>query len=109
MVENYPVRRSSKQRRRREIKEKIVNTFMGFMILAIMHGCAGLVGYIETHYNREVVVIETTENSVIMEDKVGHIWEYETVDYKVGDILTLKMYNNHTDNIIEDDIILAIK
>ena len=109
MINNYPVRRSNKQRRRKEIREKITNIILGALVMGGMIGMMGITGYIETHYNRECVVIEVKDDYIVLEDKCGYLWEYETDVYKINDKVTLKMHNSYTDNTIEDDVILDIK
>lgn len=58
----------------------------------------------ECNYTRtDCVVIEATETGAIFEDKCGFTWYVECEGYQVGDKADLKMFNNHTDNCIDDD------
>lgn len=58
----------------------------------------------ECNYTREdCVVVEASPTGAIFEDKCGFTWYVECEGYKVGDVADLKMYNNHTDNCIDDD------
>lgn len=67
-------------------------------------------GYIECNYTREdCVVIEATETGAIFEDKCGFTWYVDCEGYEVGDKADLKMYNNGTNNCIDDDEIRGLK
>ena len=77
------------------------NVLVAIMVLLGMY-C--VVGYIECNYTRQdCVVVEATETGAIFEDKCGFTWYVECEGYEVGDKAHLKMYNNHTDNCIDDD------
>lgn len=66
-----------------------------------------IVGYTETHYTREAVVvdIDTTTDEVIVVDFNGHKWSFVGNGYNINDTLVLTMNTNHTDNVITDDTI----
>lgn len=60
--------------------------------------------YYEHNYTRyDCEVIEASPTGAIFEDKCGFTWYVECEGYQVGDKADLKMYNNHTDNCIDDD------
>jgi predicted amino acid racemase len=78
--------------------------------LVIFIGC-GVIGYSQTNYTRkDCIVIEVDCIEVTAKDKSGHIWTFLTDcgDYSVGDVVTLEMYNNHTDGNITDDIVKGV-
>lgn len=72
---------------------------------------AGLVGNIETHYNREGVVIEVNEKTeeVVILDKSKNEWVFYGTGYEEGDRVTMKMFNGYTDNAMYDDEIVKVK
>ena len=83
------------------------NVLVAIMVLLGMY-C--VVGYIECNYTRQdCVVVEATETGAIFEDKCGFTWYVDCEGYEVGDKADLKMYNNHTDNCIDDDEVRGLK
>lgn len=75
-----------------------------FILIAILTLC--ICGRIENYYNRKAVVIKVNQDLVTVKDLSGYIWEFEGSDYREGDNLTLRMFNNYTVSDITDDIIL---
>lgn len=61
----------------------------------------------EATYTRQAEVISVKDNIVQAEDKSGNIWEYKG-SAKIGDTITLVMYDNHTSK-ITDDIVKGVK
>lgn len=56
--------------------------------------------------------VETVENGIVeIVDKQGNIWQWEEEEekYSIGQNVKMIMNNNHTEDVIEDDIILKIK
>ena len=83
------------------------NVLVAIMVLLGMYY---VVGYIECNYTRQdCVVVEATETGAIFEDKCGFTWYVDCEGYEVGDKADLKMYNNHTDNCIDDDEVRGLK
>ncbi len=68
---------------------------------------------IESRYTREGRVICVDGEVITIEDTTGNIWEWEREEqekeYKVNENIKMKMFNNYTDNVIEDDEIMRIK
>ena len=56
-------------------------------------------------YINNAVVISSNNNIVVCEDNTGNIWSYFGDTTKTT--VSLVMYNNHTDDIIDDVIISA--
>ena len=78
--------------------------------IIVLLGMYCVVGYIECNYTRQdCVVVEATETGAIFEDKCGFTWYVDCEGYEVGDKADLKMYNNHTDNCIDDDEVRGLK
>lgn len=55
----------------------------------------------------EVIAVDGTE--VTVEDSLGFVWRFEGEGYAVGDIVTLVMSPNGTDNTFSDDIVIKVK
>ena len=93
------------QRRQRKVKAIITTTLLLITtIIALL-----IVLYISTRYTKEAVVIDTTNNTVVFYDEGGHEWKCSADNVVVGQKVVLRMYNNNTDSIITDDVIVGIK
>lgn len=78
------------------------------LVLTIILLGIGFIGYIETHYTRDVVVVEVQGQEVTVEDKQGNFWSFKGTDYKVDQEITVVMYDNHTGTMY-DDIIEGVR
>lgn len=90
------------------LKEKVFGVFIVLLVFVV---CSGIVGYIETHYNRQGVVVEVNieAQEVVVLDKTYNEWVFYGKGYEVGDTVTMLMFTNYTDNIINDDTIEKVK
>lgn len=79
----------------------------------IMIICLSPIGYAMNHYTRyDCVVYSVEDNVVTVEDNGGQLWSFIAEDnhnYKKFDKVDLKMYNNGTEDNIQDDIIMGVK
>lgn len=76
------------------------NVLVVVLLLAMYCGAS----WYECNYTRhDCVVVEASPTGAIFEDKCGFTWYVECEGYQVGDKAHLKMFNNHTDNCIDDD------
>lgn len=79
------------------------------MVVVIFIGMLFGVGYIEHNYTRrDCVVINSTDEGIMVEDTAGYTWYCEGVSYPVGTRVDLKMYDNITSAWIDDDIIKKV-
>ena len=64
------------------------------------------------YYTRhDCVVYSIDKNIITVEDNNGKLWKFIAEDnhsYDKFDTVDLKMYNNNTDNTIEDDKIIGV-
>lgn len=79
-----------------------------FLITILVLGLFFMVGYVECHYIKEATVVEINDNVITVRDTTGNKWDFFGSNYQVNDKVILKMYNNHTDNIIIDDEIIDV-
>ena len=91
----------------------MVKKYIGDILFSLMFWGAFIIlvsfcGYIETHYTRQATVIEVNGDVITVEDNCGYIWDFEGDGFTVGDNVSMKMYNNTTDNIIKDDEIINV-
>lgn len=69
-----------------------------------------ITSHIESHYTREAIVQSVEDNTVVFVDNMGYTWEASEIEnITEGQIVELKMFTNHTNDIINDDIIKSIK
>lgn len=72
-----------------------------------------LIGCSMNYYTRyDCVVYSIEDNIITVEDNNGQLWSFIAEDnhnYKQFDKVSLKMHNNHTEDNIEDDIIMEVK
>ena len=89
---------------------KNMNKFVTF-IIALVAFCAvfAFSAYVETHYTRKCTVINVSNEVITLKDECGYLWEYEGIGYKAGDKVIAKMYTNHTDSNVFDDVIIDVK
>ena len=89
------------------MKRVMYDTMVIVMLIVVIFGGAAITKLINNNYTREGVVIAThaSTEEVIIVDTIGNEWCFYGVSYEEGDIVTMTMDNNNTDNIINDDII----
>ena len=89
------------------MKRMVYNTMVIIMLMATIFGGVAIARLVNNNYIREGVVVatHTSNEEVIVVDTTGNEWYFYGVGYEEGDTVTMTMYNNNTDNIINDDII----
>ena len=85
--------------------EKKQLVLVGLLILVLLIFCS----YVESFYTRKGTVKYTIDDLVVVEDECGYEWEFYGDNYIQGDEVLMLMDNNHTDLIIEDDVITHVK
>lgn len=75
------------------------------LILIVILLFIGFIGHIETHYTRDVVVVEVQGQEVAVEDRQGNLWCFKGTDYKIDQELVIVMYDNHTGTMYDDEIV----
>ena len=74
------------------------------LVVAVLLGlCCGANWYGCNYTRHDCVAVETSPTGAIFEDKCGFTWYVDCEGYQVGDRADLKMYNNGTNNCIDDD------
>lgn len=86
-----------------------INTIL-IITLIIVTGLKALT-YIETVYTIDGVVVEKTNEVVVLEDNTGNLWEIDNTEDapEIGTHLHIQFNNNHTDTNRKDDIIVGFK
>lgn len=65
--------------------------------------------YYEHNYTRQAIVTNVDCIEVTVKDSSEHYWTLMSNNHKVGDTITLQMYDNHTPNNMYDDVIKGVK
>lgn len=79
------------------------------LLLAILMVLLGTTGYVETHYDTVAKVLSTEDNSVLLVDGAGYVWEVtDRPDLHKDNFVNVKFFNNTTDYTREDDEIVKI-
>ena len=79
------------------------------LLMAIIIGLLGITGYTETHYSTTAEVLSTEDNSVLLVDGAGYVWEViDRPDLHKGDMVKVEYFNNTTDYTREDNEIIKV-
>ena len=74
------------------------------LVVAMLLGLQSVGGSTECNYTRhDCVVVEASPTGAIFKDKCGFTWYVDCEGYQVGDKADLKLYNNGTNDDIDDD------
>lgn len=83
-----------------------------FIILLLILSFFGLIGHAETLYQRkDCQVVDISGATITVKDRCGFYWSFcakVNDDYKINDIITLKMNDNHTSGNISDDKVISV-
>lgn len=60
------------------------------------------------YYTTDGVIREVENGVVTVEDRAGHLWDFEGFGYHKGDNVTIKFYDNGTDTERIDDKIVDV-
>ena len=86
-------------------KMKTLKTMIISILILIT---CGWTSYHTHHYKRQAIVVDIECIYVTAKDSTGHYWKFKGNDYYIGQKVTLKMYDNHTDSIIKDDSVIDV-
>ena len=78
------------------------------IIGVILIGMFCWANHYEHNYTREVKVIDVQGCDITVADNYEHEWVFFGDGYEVGDIITVKMNTNYTDNTVNDDKITGV-
>ena len=82
------------------------------IVILLVLAFFGLIGHAETLYQRKnCQVVDVSGTTITVKDKCGFYWSFYAEaddDYRVNDIITLKMNDNHTSGNIADDKVMDV-
>ena len=81
---------------------------MGLVIVLLL-ALFRIGNYYETHYNREVVVVDVNGVEITVEDTYNHQWVFLGEGYEEGQEIEVKMFTNNTYNVNDDEILNVIE
>lgn len=90
---------------RKNAVQRIKDFFLGMMVMGLVIVGMGWTGYMESTYSVDGLVIDKDADEWIIEDSRGHIWSYENNFLIKGDEVKITFFDNHTDNITDDEIV----
>ncbi len=97
------------KRRAKRQRAKAIRTVV-LIIIIIASYC--VVSHYDTHYTNDATITRVEyhddTNTVLALDEVGHVWEFKADNVYCGQSVELKMYNNHTTT-VEDDEVVGVK
>lgn len=84
-----------------------MKTIYKILLVIAVFAVIGVASGYEATYTRKAVITDIQNDTVTCKDMQGHIWSYNGTG-SIGQYVTLKMYDNHT-NTITDDVIKGVK
>lgn len=78
-----------------------------FLILVLVI-LFGVCNKIETNYYREGTIVRQEGNKNVVRDTTGNEWVFYQLGYGKGEKVRMRMFDNHTDDFLEDDEILKV-
>lgn len=93
------------KRQMRKVREIAKNIILMIIVVVIFYWCS----WYETHYTREAIVIDVTDNIITVVDRCDYTWSFEGDGFKVDDKVKLTIDTMHTDSNIFDDEIEDVK
>lgn len=88
----------------------ILSYVLPFVLVSIvLLTLLGVAGYSETHYSTVAEVLSVEDNSILLVDGAGYVWEItDRPEFHKGDMVKIKFFNNTTDYTREDDEIIKV-
>lgn len=89
---------------------EVLYTLLTFVsVFFIMGTTLGAAGYVDTHYSTVAEVYSVEDDSILLVDGAGYIWEVtDKPELHKGDMVEVKFFNNTTDYTREDDEIVKV-
>ena len=93
------------KRQMQRVREIAKNITLMMIVVVVFCWCS----WDETHYTREAIVIDVTDNIITVVDGCNYVWSFEGNGFNVNDEVKLMMNTMHTNSNIFDDEIEDIK
>lgn len=90
------------------MREKIREFMIGLLAGIIMLIAVFTASYIESNYSMDAEV-KTVGSCTVFEDSTENTWVVYDTDYKVGEKVELKFFNQFTDRRADDEIVAVIR
>ena len=101
---------NNKTNKRAKRNNQVKTVIFAVVTIILFFIVLGRVGYYETHYNREGIIININSDSIItVKDNTNNVWEFIGDGYIVGDRVQMLMSTEGTESIITDDKIINVK
>ena len=89
---------------------RVLATLLTFVVVfSVIVTVLGVAGYSDTHYKTVAEVYSVEDNSILLVDGAGYLWEItDRPELHKGDMVEVKFFNNTTDYTREDDEIIKV-
>ena len=91
------------------MKKMIIDIVLSCLCLLLAGSLA--INYLSTYEMQGCEVVAVEGDEVVVENRAGHLWAWEDTDaqsYEVGDVVTLVMNINGTDEDFTDDTVKEV-
>lgn len=88
-----------------KIKEIVITIIVAVVFIVYLYAAS----VISSQYTKQATVIDTTNETVIVEDSQGYIWEFYGENFSKKDKVVLTFNDKNTSTIFDDEIIKVKK
>ena len=94
---------------KRRVKRQRAKAIRTVVLIIIIIASYCIASCYDTHYtnNAEITRVEYNTNTVFALDEQGHVWEFKADNLACGQMVELKMFNNHTIAVEDDEVVGA--
>lgn len=89
---------------------RVLTALLTFVVVfSVIVTVLGVAGYSDTHYKTVAEVYSVEDNSILLVDGAGYLWEItDRPELHKGNMVEVKFFNNTTDYTREDDEIIKV-
>ena len=93
------------KRQTRRVREIVKNITLIMIVIVMFCWCS----WYETHYTREAIVIDVTDNIITVIDTCNYTWSFYGDGFNVNDEVKLTMDTMNTNFNVFDDVVKDVK
>ena len=90
---------------------KVSNQYQPWQLFLVIIASYCIASYYDTHYTNEATITRVEyhddTNTIFALDEQGHVWEFKADNLACGQMVELKMFNNHTIAVEDDEVVGA--
>ena len=96
---------------KRRVKRQRAKAIRTVVLIIIIIASYCIVSHYDTHYTNNATITRVEyhddTNTVFALDEQGHVWEFKADNLACGQMVELKMFNNHTIAVEDDEVVGA--